>query len=43
MDCLTDRLQKERVTEVHYLARSAKALGDEYYNPAFLIRADIEN
>ena len=40
---LTDRLQRERKTEVHYLSRSAKTLGDEYYNPAFLIRADIEN
>jgi hypothetical protein len=39
---LTDRLQRERVTEVHYLSRSAKTLGDEYYNPAFLIRADID-
>ena len=38
---LTDRLQRERVTEVHYLSRSAKALADEYYNPAFLVRADI--
>ena len=40
---LTDRLQRERVTEVHYLSRAAKALPDEYYNPAFLVRADIEN
>lgn len=40
---LTDRLQRERKTEVHYLSRSAKTLGDEYYNPAFLIRADIDN
>ncbi|MBI3372542.1 MAG: outer membrane lipoprotein-sorting protein [Betaproteobacteria bacterium] len=39
---LTDRLQRERVTEVHYLSRSARSLGDEYYNPAFLIRADID-
>jgi hypothetical protein len=39
---LTDRLQRERLTEVHYLSRSAKTLGDEYYNPAFLIRADID-
>ena len=39
---LTDRLQRERITEVHYLSRSAKSLGDEYYNPAFLIRADID-
>ena len=40
---LVDRLQRERVTEVHYLSRAAKALPDEYYNPAFLVRADIEN
>ena len=40
---LTDRLQRERRTEVHYLSRSAKTLGDEYYNPAFLIRADIDD
>ena len=39
---LTDRLQRERVTEVRYLSRSAKTLGDEYYNPAFLVRADID-
>ncbi len=38
---LTDRLQQGRETEVRYLSRSAKALGDEYYNPAFLVRADI--
>lgn len=40
---LVDRLQKDRQTEVHYLARTRKALPDEYYNPAFLVRADIEN
>ena len=40
---LTDRLQRERVTEVHYLSRAPKALPDEYYNAAFLVRADIEN
>lgn len=40
---LADRLQRERVTEVHYLSRTAKALPDEYYNPAFLVRAEIEN
>jgi hypothetical protein len=40
---LTDRLQNERVTEVHYLSRTSKALPDEYYNPAFLVRTDIEN
>lgn len=39
---LTDRIQRDRRTEVHYLARSPKTLGDEYYNPAFLVRADIE-
>ena len=39
---LTDRIQRERRTEVHYLARSPKTLGDEYYNPAFLVRADIQ-
>jgi hypothetical protein len=38
---LTDRIQRERRTEVHYLARTPKTLGDEYYNPAFLVRADI--
>ena len=40
---LVDRLQKDRVTEVHYLARTSKTLPDAYYNPAFLVRADIEN
>lgn len=39
---LTDRIQRERRTEVHYLARSPKTLGDEYYNPAFLVRAEIQ-
>jgi hypothetical protein len=39
---LTDRLQQGRETEVRYLSRTAKALGDEYYNPAFLVRADID-
>jgi hypothetical protein len=39
---LTDRLQRERVTEVRYLSRLPKALPDEYYNAAFLVRADIE-
>jgi hypothetical protein len=38
---LVDRIQRERRTEVHYLARAPKVLGDEYYNPAFLVRADI--
>jgi outer membrane lipoprotein-sorting protein len=40
---LTDRIQRDRVTEVHYLARNARTLPDEYYNPAFLVRADIGN
>ncbi|MBS1196320.1 MAG: hypothetical protein H6R18_105 [Proteobacteria bacterium] len=40
---LTDHLQKDRRTEVHYLSRSAKTLSDEYYNPAFLVRAEIDN
>jgi hypothetical protein len=39
---LTDRIQRERRTEVHYLARTPKSLGEEFYNPAFLVRADIE-
>jgi hypothetical protein len=38
---LTDRIQRDRRTEVHYIARTPKTLGDEYYNPAFLVRADI--
>ena len=37
---LTDHLQKERSTEVHYLSRTPKTLGDEWFNPAFLIRAE---
>ena len=37
---LTDHLQKERRTEVHYLSRTAKTLGDEWFNPAFLVRAE---
>ncbi len=39
---LIDRLQKDRRTELHYLERSRKSLPDEYYNPAFLVRAEIE-
>ena len=37
---LVDHLQKERSTEVHYLARTAQTLGDEWFNPAFLVRAE---
>lgn len=40
---LTDRIQKDRRTELRYLARIPKALPDEYYNPAFLVRAEVEN
>jgi hypothetical protein len=40
---LTDRIQKERRTELRYLARTKKTLPDEYYNPAFLVRAEIGN
>jgi len=40
---LTDHLQRSRTTEVHYLSRSAKTLPDHYYNPAFLVSADIED
>ena len=40
---LTDKLQRDRLTELHYLARSSKTLPDEYYNPAFLVRAEIDN
>lgn len=39
---LTDLLQRERRTELAYLARTRKALPDEYYNPAFLVRAEID-
>jgi hypothetical protein len=38
---LTDRIQPGRRTEMHYLSRAARALPDEYYNPAFLVRSDI--
>ena len=38
---LSDRIQTSRQTEVHYLARTPKSLPDEYYNAAFLVRADI--
>ena len=40
---LTDKLQQDRVTELHYLARRPASLPDEYYNPAFLVRAEIGN
>jgi len=39
---LIDRLQKDRRTELRYLERARKTLPDEYYNPAFLVRAEIE-
>jgi hypothetical protein len=39
---LIDRLQKDRRTELRYIERTRKALPDEYYNPAFLVRAEIE-
>ncbi|MBI5109866.1 MAG: outer membrane lipoprotein-sorting protein [Rhodocyclales bacterium] len=38
---LVDHLQKERSTEVHYLSRTDKSLSDDYFNPAFLVRADL--
>jgi hypothetical protein len=38
---LIDHLQKERTTEVHYLSRSDRTLSDDYFNPAFLVRADV--
>jgi hypothetical protein len=38
---LIDHLQKERSTEVHYLSRTDKTLSDDYFNPAFLVRADV--
>jgi hypothetical protein len=38
---LIDHLQKDRPTEVHYLSRTDRTLADDYFNPAFLVRADI--
>ena len=38
---LIDHLQKDRTTEVHYLSRTDQTLSDEYFNPAFLVRADV--
>jgi len=38
---LIDHLQKERTTEVHYLSRTDRTLSDDYFNPAFLVRADL--
>jgi len=40
---LTDKLQRDRRTELHYLSVTGKTLPDEYYNPAFLVRAEIDN
>ena len=40
---LTDRIQTNRHTEVHYLSRTPKTLPDEYYNAAFLVRAEIND
>lgn len=39
---LTDRIQHDRRTEIRYLERTPKALGPEFYNPAFLVRAAVE-
>lgn len=39
---LVDHLQKERRTEIHYLARSSRTVSDEFYNPAYLVRAEVE-
>jgi hypothetical protein len=39
---LIDHLQKDRSTEVHYLSRTDKTLSDDYFNPAFLVRADLK-
>lgn len=38
---LIDHLQKDRTTEVHYLSRTDKTLSDDYFNAAFLVRADV--
>jgi len=38
---LIDHLQKDRTTEVHYLSRTDRTLSDDYFNPAFLVRADL--
>jgi hypothetical protein len=38
---LVDHLQKDRTTEVQYLSRTDKTLSDDYFNPAFLVRADV--
>lgn len=38
---LVDHLQKDRTTEVHYLSRTDTTLPDDYFNPAFLVRADV--
>lgn len=38
---LADHLQKDRSTEIHYLSRTARSLGEEYFNPAFLVRAEV--
>jgi Outer membrane lipoprotein-sorting protein len=37
---LLDRIRAGRETVIRYLARSARSLGDEYYNPMFLTRHD---
>lgn len=40
---LIDRLQDQRSTEIRYVSAAPKALPDEYYNPAFLVRAGLED
>ena len=39
---LIDNIQTGRKTVIRYLARSARTIADEYYNPMFLTHHDPE-
>ncbi len=39
---LTDRIQKNKVTEVHYEKSESYSLADKYYNPAYLAKRPKE-
>ena len=35
---LKDKIQKNRYTEIEYIARASHSLSDKYYNPTYLAR-----
>ena len=39
---LTDRIQKDRLTEIRYLDQKARAVPEEYFNPMFLTHNELK-